>query len=650
MSLGKKLLNSVWLFPVLLAIPFVIFTVFSIHGSSVGTYHKIMSGEAPDKNVILNEPRSIRSDEWLVNTQKTISQYENDFKVVNDRLGTGENVSIIVDVPYKEWSIIFKPQNLAFFILPFENAFAFKWWLMGYLLMVSCYFFVLALAPRKRLLSASLAIALFFSAFVQWWYVYGTLASLYYSLFIATTVIYLWRQKTFKKKIALGVLLTYLVSCFALVLYPPFQLACGLVLAAFLIGYALQQYPSWDKQALKQNIGIVLTSGLVAGAIVGVFVFTRLDIIKTASNTAYPGKRSVQSGGFYPLHFLSPQLGYQFNSEAHTTRYLIDGKSPSNQSETSNFLLLLPFLFAPSVYLLYRGYRHNKKIDWPLLLLSGLFLIFLLELFVPGFTPLSKLLLLDKVGGARSLIGLGLINLMVFVLFMRNLSRTQYSFPHKAVIIYSLLIVGIEFALNYHAHESFEPFISLRGAILFSLPLPVIVYLMLRKHFVTAAIVYAAFSIFISFGINPLYRGLTVITDDALSKAVEEMGASSEKRWISEGGYLENIATINGEPSLSGVYNYPQLKLWEDIPGVPRDSYNRYAHVGFQITDDPAAPTALSLITPDSFVVKTNSCSDYLRKHNVGFIVTASILNGPCTSLEKTVSYPRTTLYIYRLR
>src|SRR3546814_4076929 len=60
----------------------------------------------------------------------------------------------------------------SFLLLPFGYAFAFKWWLMGFLLILSCYFFALALMPKRQGFAVGLSLALFFSPFVQWWYQY----------------------------------------------------------------------------------------------------------------------------------------------------------------------------------------------------------------------------------------------------------------------------------------------------------------------------------------------------------------------------------------------------------------------------------------------------------------------------------------------
>ena len=107
-QLGKRYLRSIWLFPSILAVIVVILSALQINGSSIGAYHSLFYGKAPDQSLLFNGPRPIRSDEWLVTTQKTIAQSESNFPRVNTHIGNGEDVSIM-DVPYKEWSTVFRP-------------------------------------------------------------------------------------------------------------------------------------------------------------------------------------------------------------------------------------------------------------------------------------------------------------------------------------------------------------------------------------------------------------------------------------------------------------------------------------------------------------------------------------------------------------
>ena len=142
-------LKSVWLFPSLLAIVFVTLVASGIHGSSIGIYHEIFYGDKDDA-LVLNKPRTIRSDEWLVGSQLEIAQANSGFNVVNKHLGNGQDVALLGDAPYYDWSIAFKPQNLGFLILPQDNAFAFHWWFMAFAFILSAYFFAYLLSEFCR--------------------------------------------------------------------------------------------------------------------------------------------------------------------------------------------------------------------------------------------------------------------------------------------------------------------------------------------------------------------------------------------------------------------------------------------------------------------------------------------------------------------
>src|SRR5258708_6734142 len=153
--------KSIWLFPIICTVVILLLTAFKISGSSIGVYNNILYGPShKDSNLLLNKPREIRSDEWVWNSQMIMAQASNHFNRINPYIGHGQDMSVIIDVPYKDWSAVFRPQNLVFFALPFQYAFALKWWIMAYLLVLSCYFFVLFFFPKKRLMAAAISLAL----------------------------------------------------------------------------------------------------------------------------------------------------------------------------------------------------------------------------------------------------------------------------------------------------------------------------------------------------------------------------------------------------------------------------------------------------------------------------------------------------------
>ena len=603
--------------------------------------------------MIANHPQPIRSDEWLVGSQMILAQKNDNFARINKNVGNGEDVSLIIDVPYREWSVIFKPHNLGFFVLPFDNAFAFRWWLMAYLLVMSCYFFVLTLLPGKRLLAALLSISLLYNPFLQWWYLYSTLGSLYYTLFAGVIAMKLLNQQQSWKRLLWGAALAYVLTCFALVLYPPFQIPCALAMLAFVVGYSFEKLRGEPRKLVLQKLGMLAGSAAAAGGLALVFLLTRLNVVRAVENTTYPGNRLQLSGGYNAAHLFSAHLGAQFQNMIRASHYLVAGAT--NQSEASNFVLLLPFLLLPSGYLVWKYYRRQHAIDWPLVLVNGAFLGALLWLFVPHLGIIGKITFLNRVPHSRLLIGLGLLNIIQTVLVIRRYTALKdFVIARTWVVPYALAVFLAELGLGVIAMRHSPGFIGMYRVVAFSLPVPVVIYMILRKHFEWAALGLLAFLVMMSFPVNPLYRGTSTLQDTPVSTAIRSITARDSSAWAVEYFTLENFVIMNGGHSLSGVYVYPQLGLWRNVdPTASEAVYNRYAHVSFTFDRDRAgtAPTRLTLLGADHFGVTTEPCSQFLHQNNVHYLLTQAPLNSnaACASLLQRVRYPALTFYIYHL-
>ena len=648
---AAKLYKSVWLFPLLCTVVLIVLCVFKINGSSIGVYSTFFSGaNKKDNNLILNRPRQIRSDEWRFNTQMIIAQSNNNYEQVNQNIGNGQDMSLIVDVPYKDWSAVFKPQNLVFFIMPFEYAFAFKWWLMAYLLVISCYFFVLSLLPKKRLVAALISITVLFSAFIQWWYQYITLAPIYYSFFALTALIHLLRSKNKNTTLVLGFVIAYLMTCFVLVLYPPFQIACAIPTVMLALGLILENK---SNKQIRIKLLILVIASILSVLVCLLFFFGRKNEINVIQHTAYPGKRVEHSGGYNMAHLLSGHLGYQFQSDKKSSLYLIPSSSVLNQSESSGFLLIFPFLIPPLILFLNDDRKKKRKIDWPIIASLASSILLTLWLFVPNLSFMGKLLLLDKVPLNRVVIGMGLLNIYILVLFIRRIKDSKKSFVSRRYIaLYALIIFLVELLLALHAKNMFPGFIGYYRSILFSIPIPIIVYLLLIKKIHLAMISLLTFSLFISVRVNPLYRGTSILTDTRLSSAIKTITSHDNKRWVSEDSYLENFAYMNGARSLNGIFTYPQLDIWQSFDnGTNKNIYNRYAHTSFNFDRDAEKmeDTNFVLAGGDNFGINTEPCSPILRKNDVSYILTRVKFSESesCLSLVNTIIYPSNIFYIY---
>jgi hypothetical protein len=645
-----KVLKSIWLFPAVLLFIVACLSVSKISGTSIGVYNEYFYGNEPDENLVLNQPRIIRSDEWIVNTQQTIAQSNNDFEKVNDNIGNGQDMSVLSDVPYKEWSTLFKPLNLAFFVLPFEVAFALKWWLMAYLLIISCYFFILNLLPNKIIISIFLSVGFFFSPFVQWWYLYGTLAVLYYAFLGALFFMKILSAKSNTSVIGWSLGLYYVVTSFGLILYPPFQIPALLAVVFFCIGYALERRGIIGTKKLLKRISVLIPIALLSLLTIFCFYYTRNEIFSIIQSTAYPGVRVVKSGGFSILHFFASPFSYQHQFLNYSSNYKLPG-GIENQSATSNFILLMPFLILPSIYVVVKLKKIKNYIDWPLVFSVAGALFLVAWMFIGGIDFIGTPLLLNKVPHLRMIIAFGLLNYFVIILLFRVSVVHNIRINRYFIWTYFAVCTFISLFLAHKLTGQLPEFISYKRAYLLALVFPLITFLILKNKILLASLSIMSFSIFSSYLVNPLYKGTSILTETNLSHTIQEISHSDpDKKWASDESILENFATINGLPSISGVYLYPQLDLWQPVKS-DENIYNRYAHTNFVFDRDINKDTdiKLQLVGEDNFGIFSEPCDDFLKTNNVGFILTrVEFKEEVCLDLIKTINYPEKIFYIYR--
>lgn len=654
---SHKLLASIWLFPILLAFILVLLTGFRISGTSVGIYFPYLFGDQKDPSLITGKPQSVRSDEWLVNTQLTIAQSQSGFPRVNENMGsTGRDMSLDIDVPYREWSVLFKPQNLIFFLLPLEYAFAFKWWLLLYILIIACYFLVLHVFPGRRLFAALMSLAVALSPYVFWWYQTTTIGSLAYGFLILLFVMKILDNKPISLLPAkhrdsptlslwlFSVLLAYLLVCFGLLLYPAFQLPVVIVCVMFVIGYLLTLLKDTEMTWREVMMRCLPIAGavLVAGSIVGAFILTRSAAVKSIAATQYPGARYVESGGYAFDRLMGTFLQPQLQRGNHGLHYYL------NQSESSNFLLILPYIFIAGLLLTYYRWRKERHIDYVFVMLQVTALLFFANLFVPLTTIFAKLTLLTQVPHERLSLGLGFLGVLHLLFMARNLSETKIKSQTLTILAagYTSACLMVALAVGHYTIRHFPDFISnyllvVSAAVVFCS----VIYLLLSRRFILMAGTMAAFSLLCVYNIHPLYRGLGPVVNSKLSTEITSVSRPSDS-WASlDDIYVENAAVINNRDSLTGVQIYPDVMFWEQVSGNnSRYIYNRYAHV--LLSANPNLKP-LKLLQPDLFVVHF-TCSTFIL-NNVDYVLTEQLLNEPCATTVSTVRYPARTFYIYRI-
>lgn len=619
--------KSIWVFPTIVLIIFIILVALKINGSSIGVYSSLINSPSePDSSLIAGKPRTIRSDEWIVTTQMILAQSQESYPSFNQNIGNGQNMNIILDVPTKDWSQLFRPQNHAFFAMPMEYAFAYRWWFMAMVLLLAIYFLSLQFMPGRRLMSSALAVSVLFSAFIQWWYISATLACIAYGALALLLIIKTTEAKTVFQRIIYSSGLAYSLVSFAILLYPPFQIPIALVMLSFLIGYAfkLNNQRLLKKTALRlwPYISAVIA---ITIALTTLFLYQNREPLVAVQNTSYPGKRIVSSGEFPISHLLSGSLASQNLRDSRAANYQIVSQGITNQSESSTFIFLAFFLAPIVVFIYLKKSEHTPLLIALLVCLT----VFICWLFIPGIDIIGSITKLDIVPHNRLVIGLGFLNILLLIIMSAISSKSQKTITTPVAAVLSILCFFATILVHLSIQQSMPEYIGIIKSILLATPVPVMVFLFLKKQFTASFLLLAVFSILSSAPVNPLYRGLGILTENPVSQAVRQY-PDDHSIWAIEDIQLENIATINGRRSLSGVYVYPQLSLWENINNTQSmDRYNRYAHASFNIDRDPNKSIQTDFVESgfDQLVVKTEACSLFMQDSKVKYILSSGVID-----------------------
>jgi hypothetical protein len=583
-----------------------------------------------------------------------VAQKINHYRVINPLIGDGTDVSVVIDVPYKEWSALFKPQNLSFFVLPFSMAFAFKWWLLLYLLLLSIYLFVLTLFPRRYLLASLLAVFFGFAPYIQWWYQSITILPVAYTLFLVSIALRLLEAKSRRVRLLYVAAIAYIATCFALVFYPPYQIIAALV-GIIVFGSIYISRSGLTRSSLKSLLWIA-TPLLVAGIIFGAFLLSHKTAVSAELHSVYPGHRVVAPGGMKLLTFFNWPLSY-----------LLQRGGPlsvlgSNQSEASNFLLfglcLVPHLGLRLFSKKATGTPTLRTLRYLFIGVCILLAVFLAKLFVPLGAPLYHLLGLSSVLQDRLFLGIGIVNIVLIAIAIALPKlpfrgwRSLWSWP--AAIMGTAWFVGFIILFRSAKHAYTLPDVGRLELVLVALVCSFLIALLchqLRFFRYLGVLGITLYALFVSLPINPLYKNTGSLTDSSLHQEIAQIKHSDPTAiWAVVNKIpLESIPTAAGAKSISGVYPYPKTSLWSKY--FPGDSsiYNRFAHVTFNI-DDGLRQRNMVLVQQDTFSVNLSSCDVFLQHMNIRYLLTVNTnpVSYKCYKPYATIPASGTKVVIYK--
>lgn len=631
-----KLIKNPILFPLVIFLIYVILIIFKIHSSSIGIYHQYFYGNKKDPNLILFQPRAIRSDEWLVGTPKRISQVKAGFPVVNKLIGKGEVMPVQGCLPYKHWRVFFCPNMWPFFFLPLENAFSAYWWFTNFLMILAVYFFILNLTNDITTAIFS-SLIFFFTPFNQWWS-YFLSYFLGYGLLFVLFFVKSIENKGIKSFIYL-LLSNYFLLAFAFILYPPFQVASFYVFGLLLLAILFSKKLLFRKKTFLMFFLIFIISLLTISR----FYLEFRQIIDVIRNTVYPGKRFVaySIGSFTQLinGFYNIQLLEDFKGS---------GPFP-NQSEASNFFPISIFALPIYLWVLFRQIKR-KKIDWVFLSLNLSFVILLFWYILPAPKILAKLSFLFLVPEQRALIGIGIANYFLILYFLTKVKTKKDLFYQYLTWFSATLITVVNLYLGYFLKFNFPVHIQNDfKIILISFISLILIVLLAQQKKLLFLTTFLVFSFLSTYKVNPLYKGLSPLINTKLSKTILniEKKDKTPHYWINYGGlYLEDYPQANGAKSISGVFYHPQKNLIKifDKKNQYQNIWNRYAHINFG--NNSEIKERFILYQGDYYRINISPCSRELKTLKVKYYLFNRPVKYRCLSLYRKINTNK-KIYVY---
>lgn len=621
------------IFPAAVLIVLFVFTALGISGSS----SPLLANDAgSDDTVIAGLPRAIRSDEWIVHTPMVISQVENGLPRYGD-IGVGSHdMSVLSDLPVADWTRIFHPNHWAYGILPIDNAYAFDWWSVAAFLLLGTYAFLLVVLGSLRW-SVVGALAFYGSPFLHWWYTGSSFGSIGWMAFAGACLL-LAVTSSGRRLVVFALLTSYFLSCFALTIYPPFQIAAGIGVGIVTAG-AL--WPRWREGLATFRSTII--SGAITGGValvpIGAYLVTRAPAMNAISQTVYPGARVVSGGELPWSHLFSSWFGLNYITNGSNLRGVIF----PNESEGSSFLLLGVTLLV-AVPLVWRFIAPlGDRLRGVIIAATVAMSLFLTQMFVGLPSIIAKLTFLSIVPERRALIGLGFTSLVLLVSVGTLLERLPV--PTLARRLAGVVFVAASATGVLGLAQDFRAADAPVGNKMIAVALLVAIgatSLYFWRPLISVGLI-AAFGLLVSLPVNPLVNGLSQTRDSAVASMARSIADEPGETgaWIGETYFIASLLTTAGVQNLSGVNLYPNVPAWEliDPDREFENAWNRYAQAVWSFDASSKAPV-VRLVQADMIEVSVNPCDPVLDKFNVRHLVTPRRMQGSCLSAPSEVIGP----------
>lgn len=572
---------------------FIILVVFKFHGSSIGMWdylYKDYGDETVQTKIYEGTPRSIRSDEWLVQTPLYLSQVMKEDKLtrINENMrSNGEDMVVASYSPVLDATILGKPFSWGFLFLDKERGFSWYWWLKVISLFMVSYEMALMLSKRNKKIALFGASCIAFSPGIQWWFSTFVADLIIFAQGALVATYYYFRSKEdIKKKIINLIIFTICGIGFVISLYPAIQVCLGYLCAIIFIYLIVKN----KEKIKKKDILYFSVSVFVILSVIAYFIFTAREALSLMLGTTYPGAR-VELGGNSELYLLS---SYAFS-------WLLPYKDPQmlNASELSSFISLIPLT------LIIFFFRKRDDEDNKLMVSMYIYMIIMLIFVVFGFPEiLAKITLFSYIPVLRLLLVVGLTSTYLLIMILSNIVQRE----NKINIVISSVITIASIIIIYlplYGSEGHK-YLHKEGVLIGMLVFAILIYLFVRGYTKNLLPYVMVFMIIAGFFVNPISRTLAPIYEKEVCKNIVKINKEDPGKWVSINNlYGASLLIANGVEVFNGVHYYPDLNMWRtlDTENIYEDIYNRYAHVLFDITNEE---TKFELVQVDTIKVSVS--------------------------------------------
>jgi hypothetical protein len=374
-----------------------------------------------------------------------------------------------------------------------------------------------------------------------------------------------------------------------------------------------------------------LAVAVACGLMLAWYASCRADL-SVMSQTVYPGKRTSLGGDH--------SFAQLFKGVYNLATSELDIAALKNPCEAASFYYLFPVVWL-AVLFVPRLRRRMGLIGWGLTAYIAVLLFFLL---VGLPESVARLTLLSYVPPFRADLAIGLASIILTLHAARILRQSA---EHRAGGWRRLLPAVIALATGALFFLHARALMNLTGdfptpplALLMSLLMGLIAYLLLDGRIKTFALLLAGLHIATTITFNPLATNLDHIYHSELADAITRINRQSSERpfWIAYGGIHPGVLVeILGGRYLTGIQWPPQLDVWHTFdPGRYMEAqYNRYAEVSFEYTPyeqlavfrNPQDGTLLVKVSPYHPAMKTLGVRYVLLMGDAQKIVDASRLS-----------------------